>query len=85
MSDQLALLRPAAEWNVRRLTQQQQGVLEWARLHGEIRTREVRRVHGYRCPSAALRVLVGRGLLVRARRGRYVPVMAPMELSHADA
>lgn len=78
-SDQLVLCEPEGEWNVRRLTERQQGVLEWARLHGEVRTRELRRAHGYSQPSSALKILERRGLLRCVRRGRYAPVAAPVE------
>jgi len=80
---QLAITRPQREWNVHRLTEQQKGVLEWARLHGEVRPRELRRAHGYAHPTAALNKLVARGLLVRTHRGRYAPVVAPEEVAAA--
>jgi hypothetical protein len=70
---------------VHRLTERQQGVLEWARLHGEVRTRELRRSLGYdapySAPSVVLGRLVARGLLTRAGRSRYVPVAAPREVA----
>jgi uncharacterized membrane protein len=66
---------------VHRLTERQHGVLEWARLHGDVRTRELRRAHGYSRPSAALKVLERRGLLRKVGRGRYVPVAAPTEVA----
>jgi uncharacterized membrane protein len=75
------MTRPERPWNVRRLTERQQGVLEWARLHGEVRPRELRRAHGYSCPTEALNKLVDRGLLVRTRRGRYAPVVPPQEVA----
>jgi predicted transcriptional regulator of viral defense system len=81
-SEQLALTAPERAWNVRGLTQQQHGVLEWARAHGEVRTRELRLLGyaaPYSAPSVALGRLEARGLLRRARRGRYVPVPAPTE------
>lgn len=76
---QLAMTAPDREWNVHRLTDRQQGVLEWARLHREVRTHELARVHGYRAPSAALAALVARGLLRKVTRGRYVAVPPPAE------
>lgn len=78
-ADQLALCAPDGDWNVRRLTERQQGVLEWARLHGEVRPRELRRSHGYRHPSSALKILERRGLLLKVKRGLYAPVAAPVE------
>lgn len=78
---QLAMTRPDRSWDVHRLTDRQQGVLEWARLHGEVRTHELARVHGYRQPSSALGILERRGLLRRVKRGRYAPVPPPREVA----
>lgn len=77
--EQMAMCEPERPWRVDRLTPRQKGVLEWALLHREIRTHELAMVHGYLAPSAALRVLVGRGLLRRVKRGRYAPVTPPAE------
>jgi hypothetical protein len=81
-SEQLALTAPERAWNVRGLTDQQEGVLEWARAHGEVRTRELRLLGyqaRYSAPSAVLARLAARGLLVRRSRSRYAPVAAPTE------